>query len=212
MSLVKLNPMFHKNTRSLGDIVFYERNGVLFNRVKGERKKAASAVELEIRKTFRHMTSSWSGSTDAIRKAWNAYALAKGAGLSGYNRFIKENYTPAKAGTPLQLCRQMGDIKAPTLTVATATVSGSITGNYVNPAGNPDGKFIQVLAINKKAGETQEKAHVVTEAVTAAAGDFEITGLIPGDTYFIYAVFTDVNGAAVTKVSESAALTAIAAV
>jgi hypothetical protein len=203
MSEVKLNPMFLSMRKSLGDIVIYERNGKLLTRVKGKTSEVKSPAQVEVQAAFTRLADYWSELGDVIQLSW--YSWGKKKKLSGYNAFIKENFSKERTGEPIELGKQLGEIEPPVISAVPGSTGEVLCTFSISPADS--GSYIHFFIKQKDAGEISRFS-----AGTGAVSPYAISGLVPGSEYFLYVVLTDGEFKASTEVSLSQGITVSAGV
>ncbi len=196
MSEIELNPMFLRMRKGLGDVVFFERDGRLYTRVKGRKNSQPSAAQLEVQAAFARLTSDWSSAGTLMNNSWYRYGEKKK--LNGYNLFIKQNFKNERERRLIELFRPLGEIMSPSISAAPGA-AGEIVCTFTIPA-TEAGRFIHFFA--KKTGDNEATMKRFSPG-SGAASPYTISGLDAGADYFVYAVLTDKDYREATEVSSS---------
>ncbi|HON78436.1 MAG TPA: hypothetical protein PK544_08105 [Spirochaetota bacterium] len=204
MAEVDINPVFQGFRNKIGELVFYQKDGETFVRRNGRHSDPNTESQQDVRNTFKELTSIWKQISGIMRKGWTE--LAKNRKGNGYNAFIKDNFAQRRAGVPIELFKQIGDLALLTFTAAPGA-SGEAECAFT-PAPVTDGRHLTIFAIRNIAeGQMEVTVHPMG---ADAASPITVTGLEPGAAYDLYAVLTDAEYTAATQSSASkgAAVTA----
>jgi len=205
MAEFELNPMFLRMSKSMGDIVIYERNGKMYTRVKGKKTAALTAPQMEVNATFARLSSDWSSAGTLMNSSWYKYGIKKKT--NGYNLYIKANFKNEREGKAVELIKPMGEIMPPVISAAPGD-SGQIVCTYTIPV-EETGRYIHFYAkkINEGISEGVFKRY---SPESSASSPQTLSNLEPGAEYFIYASLTDNQHQDATEVSPSVSVIAIA--
>lgn len=199
MSSFELNPMFLRMSKSLGDIVIYQRGGKYFTRVKPRKSGVKTAVQSEVNDTFARLAVCWNESGDIIRNSWLRWGDERN--INGYNGFIQANFAKERAGEPLELAKQLGDIEPPVISAAPGGTGEVICTFSISPADS--GRYIHFFIKQSVPGVAGGSLRRIS-AGYGAVSPHVINGLVPGSGYFLYTVLTDSEFKTSTEVSASA--------
>lgn len=96
MAKIELNPVFSGFSKKMGNLVFFERNGVLVVREHVVPRDPKTPAQRAVRAAFRTLIACWKGLDAERRGSWNAHAR-KGR-MTGYNLFLKRNLARVREG------------------------------------------------------------------------------------------------------------------
>ncbi|HOO73616.1 MAG TPA: DUF6266 family protein [Spirochaetota bacterium] len=198
MAEIDVNPIFQGIRNKVGNLVFYRRNGETCMRTLGSVKKSSTPAQVKVRSTFSMLIDAWNGISGIVQSGWNA--LATRNRMTGFNAFMKHNFSACFEGAAVRLSAGIGDLAPVTLNAASG-VSGEISCEF-SPAPLTDGRHL-VLFYQKISGEQKSRPLEHIDFGENAASPVSITGLEPGATYAVYAVVTDSAFAESSAVSES---------
>jgi hypothetical protein len=207
MSDIELNPMFLRIRRSIGNIVIYQRDGKYFTRVKPQKSGLKSAAQSEVTDALTRLANCWSAAGAIMRISWLTWGDSRK--INGYRGFVKINFAKEKAGEPIELTKQLGEIEPPVLT-ATAGGAGEIVCTFsISPADS--GRHINFFIVRRLSGKSYGEIRRISGG-SEPVSPFTISGLAPGSEYFLYAVLTDSEFKTATEVSASAGVIVTAGV
>lgn len=201
MANVKLNPVFESFSKQIGDLVFYALNGKTHVRRKVTPKNPKTTEQMAVRNSLSELAVDWASMNGLMHRGWTLWAAKKG--MKANNAFVAENFDKQRSGQPVELFKAVGSLKLLSF-AATPGASGEISCSFAID-GNATGKQMYFFT-KKKANGVSAGEIKMHGSGTDALSPFVITGLEPGEEYFVYAVVTNGVYDAATEVSASQGL------
>ncbi len=184
----ELSPAFTKVRKRLGNMVFYEIDGIPRARKRPSRREKNSPAQDEVNTAFGKVGGDWKYLEGIIQASWDAIADRKKR-KTGYSLFVGANTTPQRKGEPLALSRPLGEQPLAGFRAQPGNAAGEINCEFAWSAANA-GKHVTFF-IQKK-----EKGLAAGEIVRVDGGadpvsPYTLNGFEPGSEYFVYALVTD---------------------
>jgi len=111
MAKVTYNKTIHSLHGAVGRLVFYERNGRMLLRSKGERTKPRSEAQILSQEAFREAAACWKGLSAERKEPWRAFG--KEQRITGYNAFLRVNIPRLKRRESVEMDAPVREIPSP---------------------------------------------------------------------------------------------------
>ena len=190
-------------SRNIDGFVYYMRNGKTYIRKYSKTPYANTPGQQAVREAFTRIIAIWKKNRGLLRATWELFGKKKD--LTGYTAFIGANANLQRNGKPLVLFKEMGIEEEPENFAAASGGAGEIVCSFDGAA---NGHHLSVFAQRKENGIAEGKI----KRFDAGAGisSFTVKGLVPGEEYFVYGVFTDAPYAEASLASGSVGTLALA--
>ena len=201
MAVIKLNEMLTDVRKKKGTNVYSRWKGKNYVRTYNKDQHDANTEgQKAVRAAFSKLVKSWKGIAAVMKEGWEQ--TVKNMDMTGYNSFISTNFDSMKQGLALHVSHTMGEQVVRGFAAAAGTNPGEIACTFTPLA---EGKELTVFA-HKKGNGGELSFHRGN-----GTGSFTVQGLDAGAEYFLYAVVSNGNIDESKTVSESVAVSAMAA-